>query len=150
MATLLLPPTLWLLSSALVVNLDRGWIYGLFLWKFLPVLSSNPCQKAVSWRLQKSLFWKLQKFLSVWTWGWTFSLPLVSVFYVELRGWKLYHQRVGPLSRCTGWKSVVIGHTEYAQMLMKANGMMGLWHFSTEITVNVTVPWGKCVWAYNH
>lgn len=52
-----------------------------------------------------------------------------------------------PLSPRTGWRSMVVGHSGYAQMLMRAHGRMGEWHFCTEITLNVTVPGGKCVWA---
>lgn len=31
-----------------------------------------------------------------------------------------------PLSHSAGWRCAVIGHGEYAQMLMRAHGMMGV------------------------
>lgn len=79
-------------------------------------------------RLQKRPCFGNWKLLIFWTQQWSFCLPPVSVWCSE--GPKLYRctlaERGGPLSRCTGWRCVVIGQSGYAQMLMRAGGMMGV------------------------
>lgn len=80
--------------------------------------------------------WKL---LIFWTQQWSFLPPPVSFCCScstqRAKALSLHSGREGePLSRCTGWRCVVMGHNGYAQMLMRAHGMMGVWHFCTEIS----------------
>lgn len=82
-------------------------------------------------RLKKRHCFENWKLLIFWTQQWSFCLTPVSVCCwcsaQRAKALSLHSGREGgPLSHCTGWRCVVIGHNGYAQMLMRAHGMMGV------------------------